>query len=97
MPVLPDYLCADCGTDTTPCTRRRGCRHRGKWEWYMVQDAVWRHACMNDGFLCIGCLEVRLGRVLAPSDFTSAPVNEYHPWHSLRLLSRQGHVPAGKV
>lgn len=27
-------------------------------------------------FLCIGCLEVRLGRMLTPADFTNVPVND---------------------
>lgn len=26
-------------------------------------------------FLCVGCLERRLGRLLTPADFTDAPVN----------------------
>src|SRR5215813_2211105 len=57
-------ICEDCGMDTTPCTGKRGCRHRGRWEYYMVHDALWRKAKMRSGFLCIGCLERRLGRML---------------------------------
>ena len=46
----------------------------------MVHDAVWQAAGMptdrlqgaGRGFLCIGCLEGRLGRKLVARDFTSA-------------------------
>lgn len=83
------YLCRDCGIDTTPCTKRRGCRHKGRWEHYMVTDTVWSAAGMQDGFLCIGCLEQRLGRILTPEDFTSAPINDPDPWDTERLASRK--------
>ena len=61
-------LCKDCGMDTTPCTGKRGCRHAGRWEWYMVRDRIWAQAGMpvyevslpeHRDFLCIGCLEAR--------------------------------------
>jgi hypothetical protein len=83
------YLCADCGIATTPCTGKRGCRHKGRWEHYMVLDAVWKKAGMRAGFLCIGCLEKRLGRMLTARDFTSAVINDPEdPWHTKRLASR---------
>jgi hypothetical protein len=83
----PKSLCADCGSDTAPCTGKRGCRHIGKWEHYMVKNSVWRRAGLRHGFLCIGCLEGRLGRSLRPSDFTAAPINDRdNPWHTPRLL-----------
>src|SRR5262245_57063648 len=47
-------------------------------EVYMVRDEVWDAAIGADSFisfLCIGCLELRLGRRLRPSDFTDVPVN----------------------
>jgi hypothetical protein len=40
-------ICADCGVDTTPCTGKRGCRHVGRWEYYMLRDDVWRAAGME--------------------------------------------------
>ena len=48
--------CADCNTDTTP--------EEGPWEWYMVQNDIWSLACEGKevDYLCIGCLERRLGR-----------------------------------
>ena len=77
------YICADCGTDTTPHAGP------GEWEYYMVNNAVWSLAGMDGGFLCIGCLEARLGRRLEPGDFTDAIGNDPElPWHTARLKSR---------
>jgi hypothetical protein len=87
--------CHDCGTDTAPCTGKRGCRHKGRWEWgYMIHDSLWAAAGAGDGFLCIGCLERRLGRRLTPADFTAAPINEADPWDTPRLAARKAGVVA---
>lgn len=66
--------CVDCSVDTDSAN-----------EFYMVTDQVWHAAGMpsgktgngppgsrflNSDFLCIGCLESRLGRMLTPNDFT---------------------------
>lgn len=85
-------ICADCGMDTAPCTGKRGCRHKGRWEYYAVHDAIWAEAGVGDGYLCIGCLESRLGRTLTPADFkTEALISDpYDPWHTPRLASRLG-------
>jgi hypothetical protein len=94
------YICKDCGTDTTPCTGQRSCRHKGRWEHYMVTGDVWGAAGMpasavrahgqSDGdFLCIGCLENRIGRLLCAQDFTDAPINDPDdPWATPRIRSR---------
>jgi hypothetical protein len=44
----------------------------------------------GDGaYLCIGCLERRLGRILTCADFTDAPVNWMPKWRrSARLNAR---------
>jgi hypothetical protein len=52
----------------------------GGWdvEWFMVKAPVWRAATGGTDirFLCVGCLERRLGRKLAARDFMrSAKVN----------------------
>jgi hypothetical protein len=87
--------CNDCGIDTlhipntdlpwANCNLQRA-------EWYMVADDVWRTAggnsrrCRRDGYLCIGCLERRLGRPLRGADFPELPCNQaWLPHHSLRL------------
>jgi hypothetical protein len=85
-------ICVDCGIDTCPTTAKRGCRHKARWEYYMVHDVVWAKAGMDSdgGHLCIGCLEKRLGRMLRPRDFTGAPINNLDaPWDTERLASRK--------
>lgn len=73
-----DFLCVDCGFNTIHC------------EYYMVHDEIWSGAGMPDeGMLCIGCLEERLGRELTAKDFTHAPVNQCEGGQkSERLQSR---------
>lgn len=72
---MSDPLCFDCGVNTLPT----------EWderaEWYMVHDAVWMAAGVSDDtpmttFLCVGCLESRLGRRLRRDDFTLCRVND---------------------
>lgn len=90
-------LCVDCGIDTASCSGKRGFRHRGRWEHYMIHDDVWAAAGMGTasgaGFLCVGCLEQRLGRQLQPFDFTTTPINELSPWDTLRMEARKNSVP----
>jgi hypothetical protein len=93
--------CLDCGRDTTPCKgglrcrgRRPWCRHKGRWEWYSVQQHLWEEALgsdhdRRDTFLCIGCLERRLGRQLTPDDFTEVAINELTTWDTPRLADRK--------
>jgi hypothetical protein len=92
-------ICIDCGMETAPNDdrRRRGARTS---EWYMVHDAVWFAAGMpkrvptgynqksSGDYLCIRCLEVRLGRALTRRDFTDAPINRPDRWNSPRLNAR---------
>jgi hypothetical protein len=61
------------------------------WEYYIVYNDVWAaaEAPMGPrGFLCIGCLEARLGRELTPEDFPICDLNR--PGGSRRLDSRLG-------
>jgi hypothetical protein len=85
-------LCIDCGLDTAPNDDRRK-RGAGKSEYYMVRDSVWEKAGMSERkhratFLCIGCLEARLGRMLTARDFTHVPINRPDRWKSPRLNAR---------
>jgi len=50
-----------------------------RWQAYMDQ---------GERFLCVGCLEARLGRELTGADFTDAEVNEPGPQHTPRLNDR---------
>ena len=62
--------CHDCGINTLPLD------FPDRAEWYMVTNKIWKaHGC-GEGFLCIGCLEKRMGRTLTAKDFTVCPVND---------------------
>lgn len=75
------YDCADCGADSTT-------------ERYMVHHHVWAAAGMCPfGFLCIGCIEQRLGRRLVAADFLDVPLNHAPGFQrSDRLASRLSHA-----
>jgi hypothetical protein len=56
---------------------------------FMVHDEIWAAAGMDRGYLCVGCLEARLGRELTRADFTDVPVNQPdREWMSERLYQR---------
>lgn len=78
------FLCKDCTSNTWPD------------EYYMVHDVVWAAAGMSteeQGMLCVGCLEKRLGRQLSPDDFTDAVINRMDFQMSARLRHRTGLGP----
>lgn len=70
--------CVDCDANTS-------------YEHYFVKNEIWCGlAKMTEvGMLCIGCLELRIGRILKPEDFTDAHINnpKTHPMTE-RLRSR---------
>lgn len=68
------------------------CRQKIIGEWYMVRDEVWHSSRVPQRYLlCIGCLEARLGRRLAPRDFTDCPANTSDEFHRTpRLINRLG-------
>lgn len=73
------FLCLDCGIDT------------GKiGEHYMLIDETWKLTGLGKfGMLCVEHVEVRIGRVLAPSDFNNSYLNKPRTGIiSARLLSR---------
>lgn len=76
------FLCLDCRTDT------------GKLgEHYMLKDSTWYKAHVsNVGMICIGCIEIRLGRKLTVSDFNDSHVNRpaAGKFFSQRLMDRLG-------
>jgi hypothetical protein len=77
--------CADCGVNTLDAG-----------EWYVVKGEVWAAAKAGrpgevweeSFYLCIGCLEQRLGRRLVSDDFTDARVNDLDKFQSRRLRDR---------
>ena len=56
----------------------------------MVEDAVWAAAGAPEGYLCVGCLEERLGRPLVPDDFPPLPLNDDEDVDSIRLRVAKG-------
>jgi hypothetical protein len=94
-PEQPTAPCADCGTDTLPLDPGKSA------EFYMVHDHIWAAAgmppipAMRD-YLCVGCIEARLGHQLTAADFTDVDVNSIsaefarYAWshRSGRLLGR---------
>jgi hypothetical protein len=61
----------------------------GRTEYYMVHNAIWAEAKMGEGYLCIECLEQRLGRTLTARDFMHAPINAPSRSDTKRLASRK--------
>jgi hypothetical protein len=60
--------CHDCNVDTSTAT---GISH-----YYMVHDWVWQRATRRDArvrWLCLNCLEARLGRPLQATQFLVTP------------------------
>ena len=77
LPVSPDD-CLDCGIGT-----------HAAGEYYMCIEAVWLEAHPADeGMLCVGCVEQRLGRRLTRLDFADVPLNRSDWAKSSRLLAR---------
>jgi hypothetical protein len=73
-----EFECIDCSVNT----------HFIR-EYYMVQFDLW-YSVANEGMLCIGCLEDRLGRNLTPEDFIDAPINYGIFGFSDRMKDRLG-------
>jgi hypothetical protein len=76
------FICMDCGVDTNEIR-----------EYFMVTNRIWmKYVPERKGFLCIGCLETRMGRTLDAKDFPAhLPINNPHGLffpHSDRLMAR---------
>jgi hypothetical protein len=72
------WFCADCDEHTID-------------EYYMVGDDLWADYGAGDRVLCIGCLEIRIGRRLTPADFTDCGANkDPDATRSARLRDRLG-------
>jgi hypothetical protein len=75
---------------------RPGCKARA--EFCMVHDHVWSAAGMkyHSGYLCVGCIEQRLGRRLTVEDFQDLLINDLtyadqwpaFSWRTARLQDR---------
>ena len=78
--------CRSCGIDTLHVGTAPRCH-----ECYMVQDLLWARATRGRtrSFLCIGCLEQRIGRELTAADFTDVPINQPRHVDTPRLAARK--------
>lgn len=75
------YHCADCCADLAVLGA----------DYYMVQHSLWRLFGAGRGYLCIPCLESRMGRRLTREDFLDCLLTrEPRLSGSLRVLSRLG-------
>jgi len=76
QPIIP---CADCEVDVFEIDER-----------FMVNDQVWAAAGLepDSGWMCVECLEARLGRELVADDFADLPMNAPDYPHSPRLADR---------
>lgn len=60
----------------------------------MVTDDVWLAAGDVEGYPCVADLERRLGRELAPADFSAFPVNDrLSTWNTPLLAARMNGTP----
>lgn len=76
-----------------PCASCRMDVHAMNEYAYMIKDDLWRSVSGGDGFLCVECLEVLLGRQLAEEDFFCCPLTTHgHLKRSGRLLDRLGRL-----
>jgi len=76
---LTETDCLDCGIDTDDSN-----------EYYMLKKSVWKETglTLHEGILCIGCVEVRLGRQLTNKDFEDCALTHGFFKMSPRLINR---------
>ena len=69
-------------------------------DWFMVKDSVWRQTQRDDPcrFLCVGCMEHRIGRKLSAADFRrTAKVNFTGEKSALLRRRMRGLKPAQRL
>ena len=69
-------------------------------DWYMVKNSVWRRSQREDPcrFLCVTCLESRIGRKLSAADFRRSAKVNFHLKKSALLHRRmRGLKPARRL
>lgn len=68
------YVCHDCGKDVT----------EDREDDYEVLDVLWYGFGVGKGFLCLTCLEKRIGRRIGRPDLTNRAINYEHPAWKVR-------------
>ena len=78
LEIEMSFKCLDCNINTNKIG-----------EYYMINFKLWNKINpKDDGMICVGCVEKRLGRKLKRNDFTICPLNENYADMSKRLLDR---------
>ena len=88
---MSDAICIDCRTDLDPDPLGPFGAPVAEY-FYLVHDRIWRQAGMTaarGSFLCVGCLELRLGRELQGEDFKDSFTNRPQRQDSPRLADRK--------
>lgn len=79
MSYTPGFDCADCHCNVKQLREYH----------YKIKSEIWLKVAKSNEFLCIGCLEKRLGRRITKEDFTNESVNQRgFGKKSARLLNR---------
>jgi hypothetical protein len=67
-------------------------------DWCMVKDSVWRRGQRSGKcrFLCVGCLERRIGRKLSAGDFKRSAKVNFEAGKSAKLRSRMRGLKTAK-
>lgn len=76
MAAAADQVAAVVGSEPVLRARRAACRcKRPDPEFYMLRRDLWLQAVPDGaGYLCLSCLENRLGRPMVAADFVDQPV-----------------------
>lgn len=70
-------LCNDCGRDVEQIK-----------QYFMVNDDIWQKYGNKEGFLCMDCLEKRIGYKLLLNDFKYEIINSIY-----LSFNRERHIP----
>jgi hypothetical protein len=74
------FYCVGCGDDVTD-------------EFFMIHHHLWDEYIRHGGWMCVSCVERRLGRELTRDDFILCPINVTTFRKTDRLLARMGGEP----
>ena len=75
--------CMDCGSDVTD-------------EFFMIHHTLWAQYVDRKGWICVPCVEHRMGRISIRDDFILCPINVTTFRKTARLLERMGGEPLAR-
>lgn len=77
MKVKPQFYCSKCETNV---------KQLGEYD-YKLKSEIWLRIANSSNLLCLGCLELLLGRRLKSGDFSDDPIN-WKPFKRVRKSAR---------